>query len=127
MRKKFNVYPRKITGSSKRVKDTRIVANHDFYYETYGPESDPADWEIDYDEFFEAIEANIEELGLEVVDYNDERTMGGRICTFELSNGSSLDSYDLETDILYALDDREIRGSQTDKFIQDYIKRCCMS
>lgn len=116
----------KVNSSSSMNKRKRIVANHDFDWATYGPDSDPADWYIDYDGFFEAIEANIIELGLEVVDYHDKETYGGRICTYELSNGSSLDSYDLEIAILYALDDRTIRNSQTDEFIKNYIKKNCM-
>ena len=101
-----------------------IKANHDFDYDIGG--NDPADWYIDYDGFFEAIEYAIEALSLEIEDFNDEETIGGRICTYTLSNGSDLDSYDLETEILHALADGDILGSETDIFIQEYIKDNCM-
>lgn len=127
--KRFKAIPGKGIVASKQVRSSRkrrIVANHDFDYETYGPDSDPADWTIDYDEFFEAIEANLEELGLEVVDYDDEDVIVGEIRIFNLANGASLDSYDLETEILYALDNGDISGDETDKYIKDYIKKNCM-
>lgn len=108
----------KADGKSKRK--ILAVLNYDVSYD------DPADWEIDYDMFFELIESSISKLGLDIDDIEDEETIGGRICTYILTNGECLDSYDLEIELLSGLNDGSIKDSGIRKYIETYIRNHCM-
>ena len=110
---------RKFTVKPKRA----IKASTTFSYST--EDSDPADWYIDYDEFFDLIDECISDLGLEIEEEEDQYPMVGRQCVFTLSNGALLDTYDLECDILYALDDGKIGPDDQKDYICKWISYNC--
>lgn len=120
MKRRFKAIPGKGIVASTGVPKKRITASY-FDYEVSA--EDPADWYIDYDEFFETIEECIRELGLEIVDVDDSSIMVGESRNYELSNGAVLDSYDLEIDILYAHADNGLRREDQMDYIKNYIKK----
>ena len=85
--------------------------------------SDPADWEIDWDEFFQMIRDCLTELG---IDYSEEEgpySNGyGLQQLFHLPDGKTLDSYDLETEILHDLADGVVDAWGQHDYIINYIK-----
>ena len=106
--------------AKKRLKSKSSSATDDVSYYDVTSE-DPADWIIDYDWFFELIDNCLASLGIEVEDYDEEDTRGGRICTYTLDNGTVLDSYELETELLSELNSKTIKKSQIKSFIKKYI------
>lgn len=85
--------------------------------------NDPADWYIDYDEFFEIIDSVLDDLNIDVENYDEEETRGGRICTYELSNGKTIDSYDLEIELLNDLYDDKVDDTEIYQYVKKYLKK----
>ena len=81
----------------------RYIRSNEHNRFNYDVESyeDPADWYIDYDEFYEVIEQAITEvLGLEIAQIKDKSNPWGKSQEYYLSDGTRFSSYDLECDIL---------------------------
>lgn len=118
MNRKFKAIPGKGIVASTSNSTERIVAS--FNYDV-GAE-DPEFWYIDYDEFFETVEKAIRELGLKIIDVEERYSRGGKSREYKLSNGIVFNSYELETDILWAHADDGLDYEDQIDFIKDYIK-----
>lgn len=109
------------TFSSKRTTNRKYPQSYvraSFYFDVHA--DDPAEWEIDWDEFFDTIENCLDQLGIgyeaEVGPYDND---WGRQMLYKLSNGKVLDSYDLETEILHELASNSSLSQEN--YIIDYI------
>lgn len=115
MKKKNRVYPQDYVKASSN----KIYAST-FWYDVYA--NDPADWQIDWDAFFEMIRECLNELGINFEEEEGPYSNGyGLQELFHLDNGKTLDSYELETEILYALSDGNIDKNGQHDYIINYI------
>lgn len=126
MKRISRVYPKSAIRANTQSrstarKQTKKVFASGFDYEVDG--DDPGMWEIDYEGFFDTIRECLYDLG---IDFEEEEgpysNMYGLQEIFTLEDGRVLDSYELETDILGALADREINYTGQETYIKNYIK-----